>query len=146
DLGGLLARIENAIRKTGAKRVSLDSLGSLFSQFQDTATVRNELFRITAALKRMGVTAVLTAERTTEDGDISRFNVEEFVSDNVVILRNNLEQETRRRTIEVLKFRGTTHQKGEFPFTVSPTDGIVVIPLSAMELRQKSSNVRVTSG
>src|SRR5581483_9940932 len=50
------------------------------------------------------------------------------------------------RTIEILKFRGTTHQKGEFPFTVTPDGGIVVIPLSAIELKQKSSSVRITSG
>src|SRR5207302_11063168 len=38
------------------------------------------------------------------------------------------------------------HQKGEFPFTVVPNAGIVALPLSAIELTQKSSNVRITSG
>ena len=52
----------------------------------------------------------------------------------------------RRRTIEILKFRGTDHQKGEFPFTIVPDGGIIVIPLSAMQLQQKSSNVRISSG
>jgi circadian clock protein KaiC len=64
----------------------------------------------------------------------------------VIILRNSLESEKRRRTIEILKFRGTTHQKGEYPFTIIPGKGVVVIPLSAMELKQKSSNARITSG
>ena len=60
-----------------------------------------------AALKRMGVTSVMTAERTEDYGDIGRYGVEEFVSDNVVILRNVLEGERRRRTVEILKLRGT---------------------------------------
>jgi circadian clock protein KaiC len=94
----------------------------------------------------MRVTAVMTAERTQEYGDIARYGVEEFVADNVVILRNALEDEKRRRTIEIMKFRGTSHQKGEFPFTIITNRGIVVIPLSAMELVQRSSNVRITSG
>ena len=128
DLGALLARIENAVRKTGAKRVALDSLSGIFMQLPDAATVRAELFRITAALKAMGVTSLVTAERTEEYGGICRQEVEEFVTDNVIILRNVLEQEKRRRTIEVLKFRGTQHQKGEFPFTVTPEHGIVIIP------------------
>ena len=85
------------------------------------------------------MTAVITAERTEDYGAISRHGVEEFVADNVVLLRNVLEDEKRRRTIEILKFRGTDHQKGEFPFSVTD-EGIVVIPLSAIQLKQKSSD------
>lgn len=146
DLGALLARIEYAVRQTGAQRVAMDSLGAVFTQFVDSSLVRSELFRIATALKKMGVTGVVTAERVAEYGDIARFGVEEFVADNVIILRNVLEAERRRRTIEILKFRGTTHQKGEYPFTISPNHGIVVIPLSAIELKQKSSDIRITSG
>ncbi|MFQ5914545.1 MAG: circadian clock protein KaiC [Nitrospinota bacterium] len=146
DLGALLARIEHAIQKVGAKRLAMDSLGAIFTQLTDGATVRAELFRISTALKAMGVTAILTAERTQEYGEISRYGVEEFVADDVIILRNVLEEEKRRRTIEILKFRGTSHQKGEYPFTIIPEKGLIVIPLSAIELKQKSSNVRITSG
>ncbi|MBL9127742.1 MAG: circadian clock protein KaiC, partial [Verrucomicrobiales bacterium] len=146
DLGALMARIEAAVRRVGAKRVSLDSLGAIFTQFADGAIIRRELFRIASALKRMEVTSVMTAERNDEYGEISRYGIEEFVADNVIILRNVLEEEKRRRTLEILKFRGTHHQKGEFPFTVIPNEGVVVIPLSAIELKQGSSNIRITSG
>jgi circadian clock protein KaiC len=146
DFGALLARIEHAVRKVDAKRLSMDSLGAVFSRFTDSAVVRSELFRLAATVKKMGVTAILTAERTEEYGSISRFGVEEFVADNVIILRNALEEETRRRTIEILKLRGTSHQSGEYPFTIVPDEGVVIIPLSSMELKQSSSNVRITSG
>ncbi len=141
-----MARIEDAIKRTGATRVALDSLGSIFSQLEASNTVRFELLRIVTALKSIGVTSVITAEREDEYGAVSRWGIEEFVTDNVVILRNALEGEKRRRTIEILKFRGAPHQKGEYPFTVSPQSGVVVIPLSAIELKQKSSDVRITSG
>lgn len=88
----------------------------------------------------------MTAERQEEYGDITRFGVAEFVTDNVVILRNVLDGEKRRRTLEILKFRGTSHHKGEYPFTIIPDQGVIVIPLSAIELKQRSSAVRVTSG
>jgi circadian clock protein KaiC len=146
DLGALIARIEHAVSRIGAKRVAMDSLGAIFTQFADSAIVRNELFRVASALKKMGVTSIMTVERTDEYGHISRFGVEEFVADNVIILRNVLGQEKRRRTIEILKFRGTSHQKGEYPFTLMPGEGVIVIPLSAIELKQKSSNIRITSG
>ena len=146
DLGGLIARIANAAQRVGAERVAVDSLGSVFSQLNDVGIVRRELMRVAAALREMKVTAIITAERAHEYGDISRFGVEEFVADNVIILRNVLEEEKRRRSIEILKFRGTNHQKGEFPFSVRTGEGIIILPLSAIELKQKSSNVRITSG
>ena len=146
DLSGLMARIEAAVRLIGAKRVTLDSVGALFPQFSDANIVRRELHRIHAALRELGVTTLITLERTGEDAGIGRFGVEEFVGDTVVILRNRLEQEKRRRTIEILKYRGANHQKGEYPFTIDLADGIVVVPLSSIELKQRSSNVRVSSG
>jgi circadian clock protein KaiC len=145
DFGALVARIESAIRKVNARRVSLDSIGAVFAQFSDSAAVRRELHRISAALKQLDVTAVITSERNEDYGPISRHGMEEFVADNVVLVRNILEDEKRRRTIEILKLRGTSHQKGEYPFSVN-ADGIVVIPLSAIQLKQKSTSLRITSG
>jgi circadian clock protein KaiC len=138
--------VQHAVKKVGAERVSVDSLGAVFSQFSDTSTVRTELFRIASGLKSLGVTAIMTAERTEDYGPIARYGVEEFIADNVMILRNVLEGESRRRTIEILKFRGCDHQKGEYPFTIVPDGGIIVIPLSAMQLSMKSSAVRISSG
>ena len=138
DLGALLARIEFAIESVGAKRVVLDTVGALFDTFTDAKKMRRELLRIAHALRDMGVTTILTAERLSEYGEIARYGIEEFVVDNVILLRNILESEKRRRTIEILKFRGTLHHKGEYPFSIMPEEGIVVIPLSAMVLKQRS--------
>lgn len=146
DLSALLARVESAVRRVKATRVSVDSVGAVFSQFVDQSIVRRELYRIAAGLKDMGTTAVLTAERVDDYGPIARFGVEEFIADNVIILRNALEAENRRRTIEIVKFRGTDHHKGEFPFTIATDGGLLALPLSAIKLRQRSSNVRISSG
>lgn len=145
DFAALVARIEVCVRRIQAKRVVLDSVGAVFSQFKDAAAVRRELYRISAALKHLDVTAIVTSERTEDYGPISRHGMEEFVADNVVLLRNTLEEEKRRRTLEILKFRGTDHQKGEFPFVVS-NEGIVILPLSSIRLCQKSTTLRIASG
>ncbi|HEY9758139.1 MAG TPA: circadian clock protein KaiC [Oculatellaceae cyanobacterium] len=146
DFGGLLARVKLAVKETKAQRVVLDSIGSVFTQFDSAAIVRRELFVLAEALDELGVTTLVSAERVHDYGEISRFGVEEFVADNVILLRNVLEEEKRRRTIEILKFRGTNHQKGEVPFSVVPALGIELLPLSAMELAQKSSMRRISSG
>jgi circadian clock protein KaiC len=146
DFGALVARIEHVVRRIGAKRVCLDSLGAVFGRFKDPATVRLELIQVAAALKDMDVTSVLTVERSEEYGAISGFGVEEFVADNVLVLRNVLEREKRRRTVEVLKFRGAPHRAGEWLFTIVDNEGIVVIPISLMALRPPASDERVTTG
>lgn len=146
DLGALLARIENAVEQVRAERLVMDSLGAVFSRFDEITRVRSELLRIAFALKELGVTALMTAERGKDYGQLTRFDVEGFVADNVIILRNILEAGKRRRTLEILKFRGTDHHKGEYPYTITPGGGIEVIPLSSLELKQRSSNVRITSG
>jgi circadian clock protein KaiC len=146
DFGALIARVESAVRKTNAKRLSMDSLSAVFASYPDPGTVRQELRKVIHALKLIGVTSVVTSERSRDYGEIARFGVEEFVADNVIVLRNKLEDEKRRRSMEVLKFRGTDHRKGEYPFTVVPERGIIAVPLSSMELKQASTDLRVTSG
>jgi circadian clock protein KaiC len=145
DLSALIERIQYGIRKYKAKRVSIDSVTAVFQQYDAASVVRREIFRLVARLKQVGVTTVMTTEREDEYGAVARFGVEEFVSDNVAIVRNALEGERRRRTIEILKLRGTTHMKGEYPFTMT-NDGINIFPLGAMRLTQRSSNVRISSG
>jgi circadian clock protein KaiC len=147
DLSGLLARIKLAADEVGAKRVVLDSLAQLFDHFlAEPMLLRRELFRIATALKDSGLTVLMTAERNSEHGEITRHRMEEFVADNVIILRNVLDREKRRRTIEVLKMRGGRHIEGEAPFTLVGGHGIVAVPLSSLRLEQQSSTKRVTSG
>ncbi|MEM7032527.1 MAG: circadian clock protein KaiC [Chloroflexota bacterium] len=145
DLAGLLTQIEYTIKAQGVKQVVMDSIGSLFHQFRTPALIRREIFRITEALKSLNVTTIMTVERLEEYGPITRYGIEEFVSDNVIVLRNVLQREKVRRTIQVLKVRGDTHMKGEYPFTISET-GLTILPLSAIELQQESSNERVSTG
>ena len=146
NFAALVARIENAVRRIGATRVVLDSIGAVFARYPDVGTVRAELVRLTAALDRMGVTTVITSERRESQDGLSKLGVEEFVLDNVVVLRNVLHQERRRRTVEVVKFRGAPHRCGEWLFTIAEEEGMVVIPLAFLEHRERASGLRVSSG
>ena len=145
NLDGLMAQIRHAVEKVKAQFVVVDSIGVLFSRFSNEGLIRHEIFRLTDVLKELGVTAVLTAERLEDYGLISRYGIEEFVSDNVIVMRNVLQDEKCRRTIQVLKMRGDVHAKGEYPFTITD-QGLSIIPLSAMELTQESSTERVSTG
>ncbi|MFE0173812.1 circadian clock protein KaiC [Streptomyces sp. NPDC059002] len=146
DLGALAARIAHAVSRIGARRVALDSLGAVFSNLATVGSIRHELFRVISVLDDLGVTTVVTAERPEEYNSVSRFGVEEFVLDNVIILRNVLRAERRRRTVEIVKFRGTSHRTGEWLFTIGPREGIVIMPLAFLQPRERASTERVSSG
>jgi circadian clock protein KaiC len=145
DLSGIISQIADAIREVGAKVVILDSLGALFYQFDNPGILRREILRIADTLHEQGVTSLMTTERLEEYGPISRFGIEEFVSDCVVVLRHHLQEEKVRRTIQIYKLRGDRHHKDEFPFTIEKS-GISILPLSAAELTQASSGERISFG
>lgn len=145
DLTPLLRRITHAIERVGARRVAIDSIGSLVSQFDTVAPARRALFRLAEALERAGATAVISTERAEDYGPIGRLGFEEFVADNVAILRNCLENEKRRRTIEILKMRGCAHMRGEHLFTLLH-DGIAIVPVAISSIGYGTSTTRISCG
>lgn len=145
-LGPLMTRITDTVSRIGATRVAIDSIGALVSQFDTVTPARRALFRLAATLEEAGVTTVMTAERTDDYGPIAQLGFEEFVTDNVVILRNALDGEKRRRTIEVLKMRGGSHLRGEHLFTLLAGQGMVVVPVNVSGMEWGTSTERTTSG
>ena len=142
----LLAQIGQAMDRTGATRVVIDSYGAAGFDTDDRQG-RLRLRSLLSELRRMGATVVLTVETgATVGAELPEQGVEEFVADTVILLRNAIEGESRRRTLEVLKMRGAAHRRGQFPFTILPGHGVVVLPLSLQGLDQGSSDTRVTSG
>jgi circadian clock protein KaiC len=146
DLSSLILRVRHAAEQIGARRVSIDSVGALISRFDNPGVARHALFQVAFQLHELGVTSVMTAERNDDYGPVSRFGFEEFVADNVLILRNALEREKRRRTIEVLKLRGGSHTRGEHLFTLVPGRGLVVVPHEIVDFAYGTSRRRLTSG
>ena len=143
----LAAQIGHAVDATGAQRLVLDSLNAVLSLHEDIATARQLLRRLIASLRAMGLTVVLTVETPGDPGGaLSRYGVEEFVADNVVLLRNVREGTFRRRTVEVLKMRGAMHHKGDVGFTIVPGRGLVVLPVTAPQSSVGPGDERVSSG
>lgn len=146
DLGGLLARIQAAVSRIGATRVVIDAIGTLVLRLGDPGKIRSELYRISRTLDNLRVTSLMTGEQTSDYGEIGRYGAEEFAVDSVIVMRNALEGELRRRTIEILKMRGVPHRRGEFPFVIVDGAGIEVVPLSAISLEHKSTPARIPFG
>jgi circadian clock protein KaiC len=143
----LLAQIGHAVDHTAADRIVLDSLNVVLALVDGPGAVRHHMRRLAAELRRMGLTVVMTlGSQGDREEIVTPEGFEHFVADHVIVLRNALQNEKRRRTLEVLKMRGAMHRKGEYPFTILPGQGLVVIPLSVIQLTQRSSATRTSSG
>lgn len=143
DLEGLFLRLGFAIDAIGAKRVVLDTLEALFSGLPNEMILRAELRRLFRWLKDRGMTAVITAERG--DGALTRYGLEEYVSDCVIVLDHRVQNQITTRRLRVVKYRGSSHGTNEFPFLISD-DGISVLPITTLGLRHEVSDERVPTG
>lgn len=143
DLDGLLLRLGAAIDSVGAKRVAIDTIETLFGAFSNTAVLRSELRRLFGWLKDRGVTAVITGERG--DGTLTRYGIEEYVSDCVIVLDHRVTEQTSTRRLRILKYRGSLHGTNEYPFLIG-SEGISVLPVTSPGLRNSASAERVSTG
>ena len=143
DLDGLFLRLGAAIDKVGAKRVVIDTIETLFGAFSNTAVLRFELRRLFGWLKDRGVTTVITGERG--DGTLTRYGIEEYVSDCVIVLDHRVTEQTSTRRLRILKYRGSLHGTNEYPFLIAET-GISVLPITSPALLHIVSTERVSTG
>jgi circadian clock protein KaiC len=143
DLDGLFIRLGYAIDSIGAKRVVLDTIEVLFGSLPNQAVLRAELHRLFRWLKSKGVTAVITAERG--DGTMTRFGLEEYVADCVILLDHRVNEQMSTRRLRIVKYRGTLHGTNEYPFLITK-DGISVLPITSIGLDHKAPAGRVSSG
>ena len=143
DFEPLFVRLGYAIDQIGAKRVVLDTVEALFSGFKDEAVLRAELRRLFGWLKDRGVTAIITGERG--DGQLTRYGIEEYVSDCVILLDNRVHDQVTTRRLRIVKYRGSAHETNEYPFLID-NRGVSVMPITSAELQHKISFDIVPSG
>ncbi|MFO8031265.1 MAG: circadian clock protein KaiC [Desulfohalobiaceae bacterium] len=143
DLEGLFIRLDAAIQEVGASRIVLDTVETLFGVFTDAHVVRAEFRRLLRWLKERGITAVVTAERGEEG--LTRFGIEEYVSDCVIDLSQSMRGQTTRRHLRVLKYRGSGHGSNAYPFLIGQ-NGIHLFAVTELGLDYPVSEERISSG
>ena len=143
DLEGIFVRLNYAIETTGAKRVVLDTIESLFAGLTNISILRAELRRLFNWLKEKGVTAIITGEKG--DGTLTRNGLEEYVSDCVIMLDHRVIDQVSTRRLRVVKYRGSTHGTNEYPFLINES-GFSVLPISSLGLSHDVSSERIPTG
>lgn len=144
DLEGLFIRLGHAIDSISAKRVVLDTIEVLFSNFLNPLLLRSEIRRLFRWLKEKGVTAVITGERG-EGTTLTRQGLEEYVSDCVIVLDHRVNDQSSTRRLRIVKYRGSQHGTNEYPFLIDE-DGFSVMPITSLGLDHVALKERISSG
>lgn len=109
-----------------ASRLVIDSTSVLGMTIEKPAQIRRKLFGIVSSIKQhKDLTSIILTEVTEDSKALSRWGVEEFVVDGVIILNYLGIGEEYNRSLMIRKMRRTNHGKDIYPFEIT-RDGISV--------------------
>lgn len=108
-----------------AKRVVIDSMALIGLNIESPAQIRRRVFSVINTIKRNKCTAIIISEIPEGSKSISRFGVEEFAVDGVVILHYLGIGEVSARSLTIRKMRRTKHGNDVYPMEIA-AGGIIV--------------------
>jgi KaiC/GvpD/RAD55 family RecA-like ATPase len=130
QVNNLGSMIIDEIKSLKAKRLVIDSTSLIGLSVEDISQVRKIIYNIINVIKRNNCTALITSEIPEGSKGLSKFGVEEFVVDGVIVL-NYLEYAAGGldRSLIIRKMRRTNHGKDIYPIEISGKCGITVKPI-----------------
>jgi circadian clock protein KaiC len=134
DLEQIGGRIERLVQEISAKRVLVDSLSHFERLGEDPADLRSIVYGFVNALKREGLTAVLTRESVALLGEAAGMDdAFAFLADSYILLRYVEIESAVRKALLVLKMRGSDHDKGIRQFEITSRGIEVHAPFEGQE-------------
>jgi circadian clock protein KaiC len=119
DLESVGGTIETLAREMGARRILVDSVSHFDQLTTDTIELRAIVYGFVNALKREGLTSILTREsRALLGGDDEEDDIA-FVVDSYVLLRYVEIESAIHRALLALKLRGSDHAKDIRQFEIT---------------------------
>lgn len=119
--------ILSSVRKVNAKRLVIDSISALGMYIRDPTEVRRSIYTLVSNIYKLGCTTVLTSEILPDQLELSRFGVEEFLADGVIVYYYTRVNTYFARAITIWKMRYTNHSQRIHPYKITEK-GIVVFP------------------
>jgi circadian clock protein KaiC len=126
DLESVGGTIETLAREMGARRILVDSVSHFDQLAEDPVELRAVVYSFVNALKREGLTSVLTRESPVLLGGDEGENTIAFVVDSYILLRYVELESAIRRALLVLKLRGSDHAKDIRQFEITK-EGIEIM-------------------
>ncbi len=122
---GLMTMLDNLLKFSGAKRLSIDSVTAIGLHYEDSpGRLRRELFKFASFLREKELTSLMITE-SIEGTQLTRYGIEQFISDSFIVLGLEDVKGELRRTLTVRKMRFTKHDTTKHPLLIT-SNGINV--------------------
>ncbi len=116
-LAGLIETVKRLAEEEGVTRLAVDPITSLSLRYQSPVKRRRAMLKLFDALSSTGATCLITSEMRTSM--LSRkFQLEEFLSQGVVLLRTGIHEGNVVRAIQIEKMRGIAHDTQLRPYLI----------------------------
>ncbi|MEM4255531.1 MAG: ATPase domain-containing protein [Candidatus Norongarragalinales archaeon] len=125
DFNKLLVEMLATARKVGAKRLVVDSIPAMGQLLEKEGDIRKNILKLSYTLGKSGITSILTSEIEEQDASktgslkFSKYGVEEYVADGVILLNMLSIGSSENRTAYIRKMRGTKHSLAFHPFAIT---------------------------
>lgn len=126
--------LESTIREINATRVVIDSISALGLHIRDESELRRIIYNISSTLRKVGTTSMIVSEIVPGSPGLSRYGVEEFVADSVIVFYYERLQSSYSRAVQIWKLRGSSHSQNLHPYTIGKK-GIVISALDEAYVR-----------
>jgi len=130
NVGGMIETVANEI---GARRVLIDSLSHFQKLTDDPVELRSIQYSFINALKREGLTALLTRESEAILGEAVTDESAAFIADSYLLLRYVEIESAIHKAMLVLKLRGSDHAKDIRQFQITEQGIQVQAPFEGQE-------------
>ena len=125
-LPSLVRTIRRIAAEEGTQRIVLDPITSLMLRYPEEVKRRRALLLFFDALESTGCSCIVTSELRTSELE-RQFQLEEYLSQGVVLLHTMVHEGNVVRGIQVEKMRGISHDDQLRPYQIGQT-GIEVFP------------------
>ena len=125
-LGSLLRTIRRVAAEEGTQRIIVDPINSLMLRYQEEVKRRKAVLLFFDALESTGCSCLIISELRTSVLE-RRFQLEEFLSEGVVLLHTMVHEGNVIRGIQIEKMRGVAHDTQLRPYQISDS-GVEVFP------------------
>jgi circadian clock protein KaiC len=117
-LRGLVETVKRLAEEEGATRLAVDPITSLSVRYQSPVKRRRAMLMLFDALSSTGATCLVTSELRASMLS-RRFQLEEYLSQGVVLLRTGIHEGNVIRGVQVEKMRGIAHDTQLRPYIIS---------------------------
>lgn len=122
----LIEDLQTKIEQAGAKRVSIDTLASLFYRFLDPVERRTASVDLIESLSDLGTTTIVTTELSYL-GLERNLMEEEFLVHGVIMMQTLFSGGATTRALQIEKMRGASVNPNLVPYTIEK-NGVEVFP------------------